>query len=1585
MNEQSMRALLLITVVTFLISPAPAGPPPGTVLASSLPSPATTPRLYLPTSLEHRPGQVWIVTTTDDESGPCTEDYCSLRQAITAANDNTGPDTINFDISIDDPRYDPATGQWTITLESSLPTLSNYDSLTIDAIPIGPGDCPNAYLVIDAASVPYGLEVTGANKTIKGVVIRNAQTHGLYVHGASAQGNQLMCSFVVSNTVDGVRIGGGAVGNTIGGSGTDQGNLIAFNGSDGVHITYPGTSNNVVVGNRIGTDTDGAAAWTNGGYGIRISNGALTNTVSSNLASGNASGGVLISGNATHSNIVQDNRIGTNFNGDAAIAGQEDGVVISGAPANTVGPDNLISGNERDGVRIEGGYAKNNVVEGNYIGTNADGDDRISNKRLGVMLQSESSSSIIGGDTIADGNIISGNGYDGDYPLYGGVAILNSSSNVLRNNLIGTTMDGTGALPNGGHGVRLDDSAQNNTIGQGILPEYANTIAWNEGDGIYVHGGSTFYNAVGRNSIHDNDDLGINNEAGGNVELSPPFISKYAASPAGWVDLEATACGGCTVLVYSDDDGEGRYYEGNGSAHPTSGFFYWSGVPKGSAFTLVATDANGNTSEFSGAPVRLSLSVDDALPHVVVNKVAGDADPPAGSTTVEFVATIVGSDPTLTGTLDVELLVLGDVLGPPTRVFYRDQISDYDGTPVTGWFSPSPGRYRVTGITLNHDQNSMALRWQRRVVFRFAVPDDVTPSPLLLTLGYLSAPNRPVGEGIDWAVLRLLRRVDEIIITNRARLYKDYDNSQVSRFLQNLYAFAQGPPSNWSPVSAVYYVDGYDPSLAHWDNTAVSYTSESAANTTTMKVDSLIEDWVEDSTTLTSTICLLSKPCYSVPRDNPQYLVIAGDDNVIPFYRKSDPTGSEGKHPGGGNAVLSALRKNNYFFTDDVYADLSTVHDGLAWNRGGVELAVGRLIGAQARDMSALLQASYYGPSGANTARAIVGSACGVDAQDIANRFVGRGYDVRNDTETPDTVDSNGWQESTLLGLMGKDYQILHHANHANEDEWCTPPCGCGGALTVSKILGTSAIRERMGGNFPIFSSNGCRAGLSSAMPGYYTVVNALAREEASAIVASTGINIGSLDFGTVKGSEHFMRAFWQQATQHPSTNSTKLGPALRWTKRTWCHQLSNSPVEKTRSEFVLYGVPWVAAPYRVGTTSDSLPVIASLQATGGSAVSSPRTIAAQTYVFTATFDGSGYSVSQVEGFDLVEVEGMSLSHEDGMPLVPLAEVELQLPADGVVLDVEAIATAPIDLGTLNIPAERLGVPIPGGDPGGLEEVPPEMGIYPPQPVISHTVAMDGYRLVHVQASPLIYNAATDQATLYQYLTLRMTYQLSSTVALLSLAADPTDLAPGEGFSVTAVVANPSDQPVTLAGTLLLKDNLGEVVDLWGINPFEVPPGGEQHQVQLGWTAPMAEGAYSLFLELWNEQGQQATGRQMLSVSGGRITNLAVPETIQPGEEAIFEVAFANRRGETFNGQATLFIYTAEGVLVTTLDAAISVGAGSEGTAELVWSTEGVPLGLYSAVVEVKDSEENIPYGAIPKSFSLQHEIFLPLIARGYP
>lgn len=189
----------------------------------------------------------------------------------------------------------------------------------------------------------------------------------------------------------------------------------------------------------------------------------------------------------------------TLFTGDTNPAGPE--VVLDGRNAGRV-VDGLVvtsslnvvqglvvnnfSGN---GVKIVG-RAIQNVVVGNYIGTDETGTQARPNQFYGVIVGSNGSqSNLIGGTTPEDRNLISGNGSHGvalNFPTF---------DNRVVGNWIGTTASGTEALPNGGNGVFLS-GVRENIIG-GVTPGARNVISGNVRNGVSV-------------------DAGINNQIAGN-------------------------------------------------------------------------------------------------------------------------------------------------------------------------------------------------------------------------------------------------------------------------------------------------------------------------------------------------------------------------------------------------------------------------------------------------------------------------------------------------------------------------------------------------------------------------------------------------------------------------------------------------------------------------------------------------------------------------------------------------------------------------------------------------------------------------------------------------------------------------------------------------------------------------------------------------------------------------------------------------------------------------------------------------------------------------------------------------------------
>jgi titin len=438
---------------------------------------------------------VFTVTNTNDSGTG------SLGQAILDANANPGLDTIAFNIQ--------GTGLHSITPLSPLPSIT--DPVIIDGYSqpgSGPNTLPNgdnAVLLIEldgsGAGFSNGLNIQkgGDGSRIQGLVINrwNATLQSAILLNSNR--NLITGNFIgtdVTGTIPlansaGVSLGSGASNNTIGGTTPGARNVISGNQVDGVLITDTGTSGNLVQGNLIGINAAGTARLSNAADGVTIFGGATNNTIGGtaagarNIISGNQSDGVDIFGRDTTGNLVQGNYIGTDPTGTIAMSNAEGVDIASGAANNTIGGTaagarNIISGNQLDGVSFFDIGTAGNLVQGNYIGTDATGTTALSNAAEGVVISGGAANNTIGGTASGARNIISGNQFDGVSFFDIGTA-----GNLVQGNYIGTDATGTTALSNADDGVAISGGAADNTIG-GTASGARNIISGNHLGGLDI-------------------------------------------------------------------------------------------------------------------------------------------------------------------------------------------------------------------------------------------------------------------------------------------------------------------------------------------------------------------------------------------------------------------------------------------------------------------------------------------------------------------------------------------------------------------------------------------------------------------------------------------------------------------------------------------------------------------------------------------------------------------------------------------------------------------------------------------------------------------------------------------------------------------------------------------------------------------------------------------------------------------------------------------------------------------------------------------------------------------------------------------
>jgi hypothetical protein len=583
------------------------------------------------------------VTTTADNGNNSSPTAGSLRKAIIDANNNPGPDTIDFNI--------PGAGVHTITVPTALPGIT--DPVTLDgytqpntvqnSLPIS--DNAQLFIQITAgAGVTQGLTISAGSSTIRGLIITGftkANGFGGYGIQLTTKGSNVIAGNFIGIDANGTNAIGnyygidivGSDNNIIGGAQPFSRNLISGNVNIGIVMEGAGAYNNIVSGNFIGTNRNGSGALGNGDTGVFV-NGTGTAAAAGeigeatsgggNVISGNVSSGIATTGNTTGLKI-QGNMIGTDVTGKLAVPNKSYGIAVGshgsllvvGGPAAAA--RNIISGNYY-GILV---YADTStVVQNNYIGTDITGKKALGNVSSGIMMMS--SSNTIGGGGLNEGNVIAANGAEGIY-ISGSTSYGTTGSlDFVLGNMIGVGADGITQLGNKTNGVTLAaNQGVNNVIGgQG---KSRNMIAYNGKAGVSVVAGTT--NLISSNGIFSNSGLGIDlgatgadaNDAG-DGDTGPNNLQNYPVlTSASLINNGLTYVNGTlnsapntkySIEFFQNNApdpsgyGEGQNYLGtlsvttdaSGNASFTNSF---AGLSAGQCLSTTATDPANNTSEFS--------------------------------------------------------------------------------------------------------------------------------------------------------------------------------------------------------------------------------------------------------------------------------------------------------------------------------------------------------------------------------------------------------------------------------------------------------------------------------------------------------------------------------------------------------------------------------------------------------------------------------------------------------------------------------------------------------------------------------------------------------------------------------------------------------------------------------------------------------------------------------------------------------------------------------------------------------------------------------------------------------------------------
>jgi titin len=435
-----------------------------------------------------------------------------------------------------------------------------------------------------------GISISGSSSNTVGGTVSAARN---LISGNAFNGVEILMVTDVQNTVVGNYIGTDVTGtqaipntlvgvyvegcsNVIGGLTAGSGNVISGNGQEGISLVGNNGSavGNVVQGNFIGLDATGAGGLGNLTAGIGVSGAAQNqiggttaaarNVISANGNSSSGLGGVFFIGAGTAGNQLQGNYIGTDSSGTEALGNVNDGVSLQQVATNFIGGSaagagNLISANGVDGIYLNA--ASWNVIQGNFIGTKADGTNALGNVFHNIELDvNGATNNIIGGSSPGMGNHIA----FAQTSLRSGVRVRNGSLNNL--------ISGNSIFSNAELGIDLGT--------YGVTPN----VDCETGQGGAANAGQNY-------PVLTNVYSGTATQIRGTLDsgVGKTYLLQFFSNPSG------------NVLGY----GEGRVFLGQ--ANLTLGAMCSSNftvslpvsVPAGWVVTATATDPANNTSEFS--------------------------------------------------------------------------------------------------------------------------------------------------------------------------------------------------------------------------------------------------------------------------------------------------------------------------------------------------------------------------------------------------------------------------------------------------------------------------------------------------------------------------------------------------------------------------------------------------------------------------------------------------------------------------------------------------------------------------------------------------------------------------------------------------------------------------------------------------------------------------------------------------------------------------------------------------------------------------------------------------------------------------
>jgi titin len=430
--------------------------------------------------------------------------------------------------------------------------------------------------------------IGGASGGARNVISGNA-SNGIDIFQLADSGNTVLGNYLgtditgtkaIANKQAGLLVQGSA--NTLGGTAAGAGNVISGNSQQGILLVGTNVTGNVIQGNLIGLNAAGAGTLANGNAGISIIYAAAnlvggTTSAARNVISANGADGIFLFGYTAVSNQVQGNFIGTDPTGTIGEGNGLEGIYMEQAATNqiggsTAGAGNLISANHSDGLWLTN--ASWNVIQGNFIGTRADGSNALGNTTHNVELQANASHNTIGGTAPGAGNRLAF-----AQSVYCGVRVRTGAANNL--------ISGNAIFSNGALGIDLSPTDGGTSAGVNPIVDCES--------GVAASAANAGQNFPTLSNVYSGTLTRIRGTM--DAKTTKTYTLQFFASPT----------------ADSSGYGEGQVFLGQtnwilGSTCSSNFTVYLPvSVSPGWVVTATATDATNNTSEFSAAVSSISV------------------------------------------------------------------------------------------------------------------------------------------------------------------------------------------------------------------------------------------------------------------------------------------------------------------------------------------------------------------------------------------------------------------------------------------------------------------------------------------------------------------------------------------------------------------------------------------------------------------------------------------------------------------------------------------------------------------------------------------------------------------------------------------------------------------------------------------------------------------------------------------------------------------------------------------------------------------------------------------------------------------